>query len=75
MKLRFVRTSSISGRVLGSDGSPELGVSVGLLRYSRNLGERVLVAYMNVSTNPRGEYRLTGMEAGEFYLAVSRPLT
>jgi hypothetical protein len=68
LKLRFVRSSTISGRVLDPDGDPVPGVSVNLLRSGRNLGERIMVNSRSANTNDRGEYKITMVDPGEYYL-------
>jgi hypothetical protein len=68
VKLRFLRSGSISGRVLDPDGDPVSGVTVHLLRSSRNLGERVLANFRAANTNDRGEYKITMLDPGEYFL-------
>ena len=72
LKLRFLRSSSISGRVLDTGGDPVQSTQVSLLRSGRNLGERVLVNYREAITNDRGEYKISGIDPGEYYL-LSKP--
>src|ERR1700691_3623257 len=68
VKLRFLHSATISGRVLDSHGDPVSNVSVTLLSPGRNLGERALVRYRATQTNDRGEYRLNDIAPGQFYL-------
>jgi protocatechuate 3,4-dioxygenase beta subunit len=69
MKLRFLHSGSIAGRVLDQDGDPVPGVPVNLMRYGRNLGERVLLNYhAGAQTNDRGEYKITNVDPGEYYV-------
>jgi protocatechuate 3,4-dioxygenase beta subunit len=68
IKLRFLRSATISGRVLDPDGDPLPGVQVTMLRQGRNLGEKVLVNAVGASTNDRGEYKITGAAPGEYFL-------
>ncbi len=68
LQLKFLRSASISGRVVEPDGDPVPSVSVSLMRSTRNLGERVLVNYQQTNTNDRGEYRFTPVDPGEYYL-------
>jgi protocatechuate 3,4-dioxygenase beta subunit len=74
LKLRFLRSAVISGRVLDRDGDPVPDVQVELLRSGRNLGERILVNYRGTSTNDRGEYKMPSIDPGEYYV-VCRPQT
>jgi hypothetical protein len=68
LKLRFLRAGTISGRVVDADGEPVSGIPVHLLRSGRNLAERVLLSYLKTYTNDRGEYKITGVDPGEYYL-------
>jgi len=68
VKLRFIRTSTISGRVLDSDGDPMVGVNVALQRPGRNRGDRILLPYRGTTTNDRGEYKITAIDPGQYYL-------
>jgi protocatechuate 3,4-dioxygenase beta subunit len=67
LKLRFLRSATISGRVADTDGDPISGATVTLLHPGRNLGERVLTNSQSASTNDRGEYKITA-DPGEYYL-------
>lgn len=69
LKLRFIRSGSIAGRVIDPDGDPIAGVNVTLLRPGRNRGERVLSNYRGASTNDLGDYRITGVDPGSYYLS------
>jgi Carboxypeptidase regulatory-like domain len=68
LKLRILHSGSISGHVVDADGDPVPAVFVNMLRAGRNLGERTLVNYRGDSTNDRGEYKITGVDPGEYYL-------
>ena len=68
VKLRFIHSATISGRVLDSDGDPIDNAMVTVLRPGRQLGERILVRGMSTNTNDRGEYRLSNMNPGQYYL-------
>jgi hypothetical protein len=68
VKLRFLRSASVSGQVLGPDGDPVSGVAVNLMRVSRTLGERVLVNYRAGTTDDRGRYKISTVDPGEYYL-------
>ena len=68
VKLRFLHSATISGRVLDSHGDPVSNVLVTLLSPGRNLGERALVRYRAAATNDHGEYRLNDVGPGQFYL-------
>jgi hypothetical protein len=68
LKLRFLRSGSISGRVVDAEGDPIPSANVTMWRAGRNLGERMLVNYWGTNVNDRGEYKMTGIEPGEYYL-------
>jgi protocatechuate 3,4-dioxygenase beta subunit len=68
LNLRFLRSASVSGRVLGPDGDPVSGIRVNLLRASRSLGDLVLMNYRGAMTDDRGEYKIASVDQGEYYL-------
>jgi protocatechuate 3,4-dioxygenase beta subunit len=68
IKLRFLRLGLISGRVVDPDGDPVAGVNVTLMRAARNLDGQVLQNAQGANTNDRGEYQITGVNPGEYYL-------
>jgi hypothetical protein len=69
LKLRFIHSAAISGRVVDSDGGPIEGAQVSLRRYSRNFGQRVLVnAGPLGTTDDRGEYRISNVQPGQYLL-------
>lgn len=71
LTLHFLRSSEISGHVYGTEGDVVTDADIELSRVSRNLGERVLVNFRNVATDDRGEYRMTGLPPGQYYLRAS----
>jgi len=73
LKLRFLHSATVSGRVVDADGDPISGAQVSLLHPGRNLGERVLTNAQSASTNDRGEYKIT-TDSGEYYLRCT-PVT
>ena len=68
LTLRFLHSASISGHVYDSDGEPVAEVAVNLLRPGRNLGVPVLTNYLRASTDDRGEYRISNVDPGQYYL-------
>jgi hypothetical protein len=60
LKLRIFRSGVISGRVVDPDGEPALGVQVNLVRAGRIM--------RGASTNDKGEYKITQVDVGEYYL-------
>jgi uncharacterized surface anchored protein len=71
VKLRFLHAASLSGHVYDSDGEPVPNANVNLLRQGRNLGAPVLVNAGNANTDDRGEYRVTNVDPGRYYLRVT----
>lgn len=68
IKLWFLRSASISGRVVDAEGEPVSGANVTLMRPGRQFGERILTNAQGASTNDRGEFKFTGLDPGQFYL-------
>jgi hypothetical protein len=73
VKLRFLHSATISGRVLDPHGDPSANGVVTLLRPGRNLGERVLVRYQSATTNDRGEYQFDDVVPGQYCLHAQQP--
>jgi beta-lactamase regulating signal transducer with metallopeptidase domain len=76
-KLRFhmMRGPAISGRVFDEGGSLKAAAHVELLRADVREGQRTLLpSDISMITDSHGEYRLPGLEQGEYYLRV-RPRT
>ena len=71
IKLRLIHPASISGHVYDSDGEPVAEVNVHLLRQGRNLGTPVLLNYRGGTTDDRGEYRISEIDPGRYYLRAS----
>src|SRR5580658_4632792 len=66
--LRFLHSASISGHVYDSDGETVADVTVNLLRQGRNLGAPILTNYRNATTDDRGEYHISSIDPGQYYL-------
>jgi hypothetical protein len=71
IKLRLIHPASISGHVYDSDGEPVADVNVHLLRQGRNLGTPILVNDREGTTDDRGEYRISEIDPGRYYLRAS----
>jgi 5-hydroxyisourate hydrolase-like protein (transthyretin family) len=61
----------IAGRVLDEDRDPMASVQVQALRYRYTQGKKQLVAYADDTTNDIGEYRLSGLPAGRYFISVA----
>jgi hypothetical protein len=73
LKLRFVRSATISGSVTGPDGDSMFGAQVMLLRTGRNMGKPVLMNSRNARTDDRGEYRMPSVDPGQYYVFATMP--
>jgi hypothetical protein len=73
--MRLTPTATVSGRIVGSDGQPLSGMPVRLLRYSYWVdGSKHLdpIGRENSETNDRGEYRLSGIPPGRYYVSAGK---
>jgi hypothetical protein len=57
--------------VYDSDGEPVADVAVSLLRQGRNLGAPILTNYRTASTDDRGEYHISSIDPGQYYLRTT----
>jgi hypothetical protein len=67
------RGSVITGRVLDAEGEPLVRASVRALRYVMQQGEKRLVAAGDDQTDDRGEYRIYGLQPGDYYVSATVP--
>lgn len=65
------RGGVLAGRITDELGDPAPGVRVEALEYRYTRGRRVLVPARITTTNDIGEYRLSGLEPGNFRLRAS----
>ena len=61
----------IAGKVVDEDGDPMAGLQVEAFRYRYTQGKKQLTSYGTGTTNDIGEYRVPGLPAGRYYLAVT----
>jgi len=64
---------AIAGKVVDADGDPLSGVQVTLLLYGYESGKRQLRPSQTQATDDRGEYRLSLLGPGRYYLAAKFP--
>ena len=70
---RLPRGSVISGHVFDENGDAMPGIAVRVMMYQYAQGNRQLVPAGNGQTDDRGEYRIWGLNPGDYYVsAVSR---
>jgi hypothetical protein len=67
--------ATISGSVLDEDGKTVAGCSVQALNFQPGQPERKLGARNDTSSDSRGQYRITALPAGRYYLMVQCPQT
>jgi beta-lactamase regulating signal transducer with metallopeptidase domain len=69
LRLHMMRGPAISGRVFDESGSLKVSAHVELLRADVRDGQRTLLpSDISMITDSHGEYRLPGLEQGEYYL-------
>ncbi len=73
LELKLFRHSSVSGKVLDENGQPLLGVLVQAVRQQWFRGHKAYFTPSQASTNDMGEYRMSGLEPGRYYLYASGP--
>jgi protocatechuate 3,4-dioxygenase beta subunit len=71
LRLELAPTSSISGRILDSDGEPLGRVEVQALQHVYDEGRKVLVTVQSIRTNDLGEYRLRLLPPGRYYIRAT----
>jgi hypothetical protein len=75
--IRLARSGSITGIVVSSSGEPLVGIEVYALRPAYDsFGSKYVAAASNAArTNDRGEYRITSLPPGRYYVrAASDPI-
>jgi protocatechuate 3,4-dioxygenase beta subunit len=60
----------IAGRMLDEDGDPLQNVQIMLLRTTYNRGRKQLQQYNGGNSNDLGEYRISGIQPGKYYLCA-----
>src|SRR5580658_6351561 len=67
---RLTPHSVVTGKITDEDGDPLEFVQIQLMRLAYNQGRKQLQQNGGASTNDLGEYRLSGISPGKYYLAV-----
>lgn len=70
IELRLPRGSAIGGRVYEEGGDPLPGATVRVMRYQYVQGTRQLVPAGSAQTDDRGEYRVWGINPGDYYVSA-----
>jgi protocatechuate 3,4-dioxygenase beta subunit len=71
LRLELAPTSSISGRILDTDGEPLGRVEVQALQHVYDEGRKVLMTVQSIRTNDLGEYRLRLLPPGRYYIRAT----
>ena len=76
IEFRLPRGSVVAGAVYDENGDPMPGVSVRVMRYQYQQGERRMTPAGNAQTDDKGQYRVWGLMPGDYYVsAVARNFT
>ncbi len=71
--IRLPRGSVVTGRVFDEVGDPMPGITVRVLRYQYAQGVRQLVPAGGGQSDDRGEYRIWGLNPGEYFVSAVPP--
>jgi hypothetical protein len=71
LEFRLPRGSVVSGHVFDETGDPAPGAIVRVLRYQYAQGVRQLVPAGTAQTDDRGEYRVWGLNPGDYYVTAT----
>ncbi len=71
--IRLPRGSVVTGRVFDEVGDPMPGITVRVLRYQYAQGVRQLVPAGGAQSDDRGEYRIWGLNPGEYFVSAVPP--
>src|SRR5262249_1449379 len=76
IELRLIPLGSIAGRVLDADGDPVSKAMVSAMGWSYPNGKKTLKAYGGGTTDDRGDFRISGLAPGAYYLhCAPNPIT
>ena len=71
IEFRLPRGSVIAGQVLDEAGDPLPGANIRVLAYRYAQGQRQLVPVGSAQTDDRGEYRVWGLNPGEYFVSAT----
>jgi protocatechuate 3,4-dioxygenase beta subunit len=72
---RLMPPGVITGTVYDEDGDPVTGANVQAMRSAQTGGRRQMVPAGGAQTNDLGEYRIYGLESGDYYIVAHSPRT
>lgn len=70
VEFRLPKGGVISGHVADENGDAMIGALVRVLRYQYMQGDRRMVPVGTAQTDDRGEYRVWGLNPGDYYVSV-----
>ena len=73
VEIALQRAGVIAGQILDEDGRPLAGARVDALVSRMIDGRTALVSIASAQTDDRGEFRLAGLPAGQFYVSAFDP--
>ena len=71
IELKLTPQSVIAGHVFDEDGDPVQSVNVEVWRYTYPRGQRQLSQTQNGSTNDLGEFRISNLAPGRYYVSAT----
>jgi protocatechuate 3,4-dioxygenase beta subunit len=71
ISFRLIPAAVIAGHVRDEDGEPVTGAEVQALRFHYEKGQRKLIPVAEGQANDLGEYRLYGLDPGQYYVSAS----
>jgi hypothetical protein len=73
LEMRLPRGSAIGGQISDENGEPMPGIMVRVMREQLTQGQRRLTAAGSGTTDDRGQYRVWGLNPGEYYVSAVSP--
>jgi hypothetical protein len=73
LKIQMRATGTVSGRARDVDGEPLALARVEALELRRIFNGRALVPVASAGTDDRGEFRLSGLDANDYYIRILPP--
>jgi len=70
LAFKLVPEAVVAGTVRDSEGEPLEGANITLFRITYTLGGRTWDDYASATTDDRGQYRMTGLDPGKYYVAA-----
>jgi len=71
INVRMTPNAVVTGKVVDEDGEPMQGLQVEAMRYRYSNGNKQLAGYAQATSNDIGEYRLSGLPPGRYFIVVT----